>query len=393
MLRAGYGGVKAVPKRITLARCYSVSGSDRYALQLHNAQENVNTLLETHDRSSYVLAQYIPEPARNAFLAIRAFNLEVNKINDGGSNYGSVASQASSQLSKSMGISTADMKFKFWSDLMARVFTDDPHSEKDIGEPVAILLRDALRNDLNLDISYFHQFLQTRRHFLKNKTFNTIDDICAYGEGTYSQLNYQTQGLLLSPSISPSVISLLEHSTSLQSRISDIAAHIGQATAISAMILGLNYYATSRNQVTLPVNVMSKFDLSQEAVLRLTQGHIRDENEIKDIREKLKNVIYETATTSNDHMLTAREKLNQSRQEIIEIVKSNKQDKLLSQNSKKWRKWLPDVIFTPFMVSIPTTLYLQKLEKSDFDIFHPKMQQKEWRLAWRSFKDYHQRTI
>ncbi|ODV76793.1 uncharacterized protein CANTADRAFT_27565 [Suhomyces tanzawaensis NRRL Y-17324] len=361
-----------------------------YQAQLHNAVENVSVLLEKSDRSSYLLAQYIPEPARNAFLAIRAFNLEINKI-DGGNSPGSVSAKASQQMSGSLGVSTADLKFKFWSDSISRVFTDD--SDKDLGEPIAVLLRDAIRNDLNLDITYFHQFLQTRRHFLKNPSFRTVDDICSYGEGTYSQLNYLTQGLLLSPSILPSAINLLEHSPELQSQVSDIAAHIGQATAVSSMILGLKYYATTRNLVSIPIDLMTKFDLSQEDLLRITQGHIKDEDKIKDIREKLKNVIFETAITANDHILSARNKLAKVQELIVDVVKSNPRDEQLQKHSKKWRKNLPDVVFTPFMVAIPSTLYLQKLEKHDFDIFHPKLDQKEWRLAWTSFKNYYQRNI
>lgn len=394
MLRTGIKGpslrlLGEPARRVWVARSYSTPA---YEHQLFNAVEDINKLLETHDRSSYILAQYVPEPARNAFLAIRAFNLEINKINDGGANAMSKASKASSQLSNSMGISTSDMKFKFWSELLSRVFTN-PNSTKDLGEPIAILLRDALRNDLNLDISYFHQFLQTRRHFLKNKQFLSVDDICSYGEGTYSQLNYLTQGLLLSPSISPSAISLLEHSTSLQSKVSDIAAHIGQATAIGAMILGVNYYSTTRNQITLPVDLMTKFDLSQESILRITQGHLKDENEVKEVKEKIQNVVYETAVNANDHILSARDKLGKLRTEINQVVAENKNDKLIQQHHKKWRKSIPDVIFTPFMVSIPTTLYLQKLEAHDFDIFHPKLQQKEWRLPWVSFRNYYQRRI
>lgn len=378
--------------RFTSAKCWYSTGSNNYDLQLHSAREDINSLLEVHDRSSYILAQYIPEPARDAFLAIRAFNLEINKINDGGNNTNSVSSKASNQLSGSMGISTTDIKFKFWSDLLSRVFTD-PSSEKNLGEPIAILVRDALRNDLNLDLSYFHQFLQTRKHFLQTKSFQTVNDICSYGEGTYSQLNYLTQGLLLSPSISPSAISLLEHSTSLQSKVSDISAHIGQATAIGSMILGLKYYSSTRNQVTLPIDLMTKFDLSQESVLRLTQGHLKDEKDISDVREKLKNITYETAVTANDHILSARDKLDKSREEILSIVKSHPSDQVLQKHQKRWRKNIPDVVFTPFMVAIPTTLYLQKLEKYDFDIFHPKLQQKEWRLAWTSFRNYYQRRI
>ncbi|RCK62526.1 NADH dehydrogenase (ubiquinone) complex I, assembly factor 6 [Candida viswanathii] len=368
--------------------------SSNYQSILHNAQENVNQLLESNDRSSYILAQYMPEPVRNTFLAIRAFNLEVNKINEGGSNVLSRASKASSQMSNTLGISTADLKFKFWSDLLLRVFTEDSRTETDLGEPIAILLRDGLRKDFNLDISYFQKFLQTRRQFIKNSgSFQTVSDICSYGEGTYSQLNYLTQGLLLSPSISPSVIRLLEYSPELQSLISDIAAHIGQATAVSSMILGVPFYAQTRNQVTLPIDLMTSNDLSQESLLRLCQGHVSDSTEEAQIKEKLKEVVYQTAITANDHMITARDKLAKTRLTITEVLEAHPNDKLLVKQSKNWRKTIPDVIFTPMMVGIPTVLYLNKLEKCDFDLFNPKLKQKEWRLAWTSFRDYYRRTI
>ncbi|CAH6722602.1 hypothetical protein CLIB1444_10S02168 [[Candida] jaroonii] len=357
--------------------------SNGYQQVIFNAREDVNKLLESQDRSSYILAQYIPEPARDAFIAIRGFNLEINKIH--GNKTG-----ASTQLSSTMGLSTADMKFRFWNDILARIFTN-PMNDSNIGEPIAILLRDAIRNDLNLDIGYFHRFLQTRKHFVENTSFSTTNDICSYGEGTYSQLNYLTQGLLLSPNISPSVIKLLEESTVLQSLVSDISAHIGQATAIGSMILGMNFYA-SQNRITLPIDLMTKYDLSQETLFRLSQGHLNDESQISEAREQLKNILYEMATTANDHILTARDKLSKATTEIKDI-KNNTNDELIQKQFKNWKKGVPDVIFTPFMVGIPTVLYLNKLQKNDFDIFGKDLQKKEWRLAWTSFKNYYQRKI
>lgn len=352
-----------------------------YEQQLHNAVENVSALLETNDRLSYVLAQYIPEPARTTYLAIRGFALEVNKIAPGGA--------ALKQLSSTMGVSTADMKFKFWSDLVAKAFADSDN----IGEPTAFLLRDAVRNGLNLDVSYFHQYLQTRKQFLRGGVFGTTNDICLYGEGTYSQLNYATQALLLSPLIAPSVIHMLELLGPLQGKISEVAAHIGQATAVSLMLLGLNYYASSRNRVTLPVDLMTKFELSQEAVLRLAQGHVKGDAEAAEVKEKLQNVVFETAVTANDHLLAAREKMGQVKRDIHELVALRPRDELLQRTLKRWRRGVPDVVFTPFMLAIPTALYLQKLEKNDFDVYSPKLQQKEWRLGWRSFRAYYLRSI
>lgn len=395
-VRKSVGGVApSVNRPISMSLMSQRFMSDGgYASQLFNARENVNTLLETHDRSSYILAQYVPEPARDAFLAIRAFNLEINKINDGGANTKSVASRASSQLSSTLGVSTIDVKFKFWSDLLGQIF-NDPLLDRAVGEPIAILLRDALRQGLNLDITYFHQFLQTRRHFLRlgTSSFQSIDDICLYGEGTYSQLNYLTQGLLLSPSISPLVISLLEHSPDLQSIVGEISAHIGQATSISSMLLGATYYAKTRDQITLPIDLMTKYDISQESLLRLVQGHQSSNEEVEAIQMQLKNVVYDTAVVANDHIITARSKLQRAREQIESVVAENKSDEILQKYSSKWRRGIPDVIFTPFMVAIPTTLYLQRLERCDFDLFHKKLAQKEWRLAWRSYADYYKRTI
>lgn len=355
---------------------------------VHNAVENVLKLLESHDRSLYVLAQYIPEPARSAFLATRAFNIEINKISDGGSNTGSVTSRASSAMLAQMGALILDLKFKFWSDTLQKVFTggDAP------AEPIALLLRDSLENDINLNIDHFLRFLQTRKQFLRGTTFATTNDICAYGEGTYSQLNYQVQSALLSPLISPSVIKLLQHLMELQGLVRDVAAHIGQATAVSLMILGMQYYAQSQNRVTLPIDLMTKNDLSQEHLLRLVQGHISDTSEQEALRNKLKNVVFETAVTANDHILSARNKLDTIKQEVKKIA-GDTNDKLIRTQSKKWKGGVPDVIFTPYMVAIPTVLYLEKLQKLDFDVFAKKMQQKEWKLGYKSFRAYYSRLV
>jgi len=175
--------------------------------------------------------------------------------------------------------------------------------------------------------------------------------------------------------------------------VNDIAAHIGQATAVSSMILGVQYYGSQRNKVTLPVDLMTKYDLSQESLLRLCQGHVNDDNEVAEIKEQLKNIVFDTAVTANDHLLSARDKLSKCQAEIVEVVNANKQDKLVGSQFKKWKRNIPDALFTPFMVAIPTSLYLQKLQKCDFDIFHGKLQQKEWRLPWTSFRSYYQRKI
>lgn len=355
----------------------NVTGYRRLSYQtlVSNARQDITRNLETHDRSSYILAQYMPEPARDVFLATRGFNLEINKI----TNTSTVSAISNT------------MKFKFWSDMISTVFSN-PYSDSNPGEPIAILLRDGLRNELNVDIHYFHTFLQTRKRFIEGNSFQTVDDICSYGEGTYSQLNYQIQALLLSPSISPSTINLLQYSPKLQELATDIAAHLGQAAAVGSMILGMTFYA-SRDQVTLPIDIMTKYDLSQETFLRLTQGHIKDTQLLGETREKLENSLFEVATTANDHILTARDKFAKLKLEISHVVSANKNDGLIQKFHTQWKRGVPDVIFIPFMTSIPTVLYLKRLEKNNFDIFTSDMQKREWRLPWNSFRNYYLRKI
>lgn len=353
-----------------------------YDEQLQSARVNVKSALEKYDRSSFILSAYVPEPARDAFLAIKAFNVEISKINTR-NNFVNMG-----------GITSVDLKFKFWSDFLAKVFRN-PYNNDKITEPSMFLLRDALRNELTLNIDYFNTYLNSKKYFLQNSNFQDTDSICSYGEGTNSQLIYLQQALLLSPSISPSAISLLEESTYLQNLVSDIAAHIGQANAIASNLLSLKYYA-KQEQIVLPVDVMAEQELSQDSLI----GYINDQGKPDfqkniELEEKLKNVIFTVSTRANDHLLTSRYKLDKAKEEIQKIVNQTDND-LIQKYSKSWKKGVPDVIFVPFMNSIPAEIFINNLQKKDFNILDATLTNSNWnrwRIVWKSFYNYHQRLI
>lgn len=361
-----------VPKR---------SLSTAYSLQLEKARESCLRSLSSFDKSSYILSAYIPKPARDYFIAIRAFNIEISKI-------ASHDSQVDKQLHSSIGISSNDLRFKFWEDMLFKIF-QNPFSDQVIGEPVGLLLRDGVRNEFNLSPDGFNQMLTTRKHFLSNPSFQNIDAICSYGEGLYSQMNYLVQNLLISNQLSPSTIRLVEKSDGLQNLLTEISAHIGQATGIASIVVSTKYYAQNKNQINLPIDIMTKHGLSQEALLRLFQGH-------KDLDpesvSKLKDVIYESCITANDHLLTAREKLKRAKQEVSRIVNTTEDD-LILRKSKTWNKQFPDCLFVPLMSSIPLDGYLSQLEKNDFDIVSKNVENKYWRLVWSSYRNYRKRII
>ncbi|GMM36353.1 hypothetical protein DASC09_036780 [Saccharomycopsis crataegensis] len=355
---------------------------NRYSQQLESARTNVRSTLEKYDRSSFILSAYVPEPARDSFLAIRAFNVEVSKINLK-NNYANMG-----------GLTSVDLKFKFWSDFLSRVFRN-PNGNETITEPTMFLIRDSLKQGVSLNVDYFNTFLNSRKHWLEKPTFQDIDSICSFGEGTYSQLIYLQQSTLLSSHISPSAISLLEESPSIQNLTTDIAAHIGQANSIASTLLSLKYYA-KQELVPLPIDVMAEQDLSQDSLI----GYINEISKDKKVKnleleEKLKNVIFAVSTRANDHLLTGRYKLDKLKEEIKKVSASTNNE-LVSKYSKSWRGGIPDVIFVPFMNSIPVDIFIKNLQKKDFNILDDRItnsSMNRWRVVWNSFYNYYSRNI
>ncbi|GMF00021.1 unnamed protein product [Ambrosiozyma monospora] len=287
------------------------------------------------------------------------------------------------------------MKFAFWEEQIDKceMLEQDPNSPKVLtGEPATTLLSDSIRNGVNINLETLRQMVKSHQYFLKNeskKGFDTVENICSFGEGTNSQVNYAIQSALLSPSLkefSDFSIRLLElpESNDIRNNLSDISAHLGQATSVCSFVIALRYFVDTKGQLMLPLDILIKNKIPQEDVLRLIKNGQTGTPEVKDA---LKNAIFETCTTANDHILTARSKFDSLKQQINDVVKNSNDARLIS-HLKALNHGVPDCMFLPFMNGIPTILYLERLEKYDFDVLNPNLQFKEWRLAWRAFRSH-----
>lgn len=330
------------------------------ALSVESARAHCLNLLQTQDRSSYVLHSYVAPPARDAFLAIRAFNIDTAKIGD--------------TVSKA---EIAQFRFDFWRSTVQRVFAVKQSTQEVPQEPVAVLMAHALlQRDYPISMSkrFFITLLQTREKHVTNPPFRTIDSLASYGEGTHSQLNYLLQEILYS--VSPKTTTFLNEHPDIAEQCHDIAAHIGQATGIAAMLRGFSFYAT-RGFVPLPVQLLTKKDLSQDGVLRFLAGETDGVD--PQTAAKLSDIVFETATRANDHLISASSMLAQVKESLCNT--------------------LPDAIMVPALTSIPTKLFLERLEKYDFNIVHPELMKKgatggdNWKLPYRSYKAYKLRKI
>lgn len=317
------------------------------------------------DAPSYTLQPFVPAIARDTYLAIRALNVELARI-----------PEATSDTNISL------LRMQFWQRSLESLFAEGSPAQ----EPVARLLQNALLTqhgrDPSLNIhsikAWLSKILEARIHYVDDRPFPTLSALEAYAENTHSTLLY----VVLS-------------SMSMQSLAADhVASHIGKASGLATVLRGLPlvaFPATAhgpRNNaisghkfrpgtVNLPLDVMAECGVRQEDVLRYGNN-----------ADGLREVVFQIATRANDHLITAQTMVSNLRRgestgHDFEHHQENSHTQTigpeLMDNSDMMRS------FGVFMSAIPTKLWLERLQKCDFDVFHPDLRKRDWRLPWKAY--------
>lgn len=351
----------------------SSSNNQTRVLTLEAARNHGLKVLSEHDRSSYILHQYIHKQAQDAFLAIRLFNLDTARIGDTVTNK-----------------EIAKLRFDFWRRSIQEIFTvaaangaapleQSSRLKGSLGqEPIAILLNHALtQQNVTLSKRFFITLLQSRETYSTMPAFRNIDAMASYGEGTFSQILYLIQEA--SFSVAPKVTDFLAQYPELDDLSHNLVAHIGQASGIAGLLKGFRYYG-SRGSIVLPIDIMSKYNVSQHALTKLFQS-LADKSidltspEVVNLRKQLSDIVFETATRANDHIISA--------------------SAIVKELNTALRGSIPDAIFVPALNVVPTQLFLEKLEANNFDILEPKVLAagSDWKLPYRSYKAYKMRKF
>ena len=188
-----------------------------------------------------------------------------------------------------------------------------------------------------------------------------------------------------------------------------IASHIGKATGITAVLRGLPLLAFpgpanahsnqgqfggdvgSKRQgaVMLPLDIMAEAGVREEDVLRNGSS-----------AKGLRDAVFTVATRANDHLITASQMLSQiqaGQEEGHEFEHAGEEEHVYLPIRKEAAKETPaqevERAFGVFMPAISTRLWLDRLEKVDFDIFSPKLRVTDWRLPWRAWRGWRGRRI
>lgn len=322
---------------------------------------------------------FIPPHARDAYLALRAFNVDVARVADNTSH-----------------TSIGTMRMQFWRDTVSASLAGTPRKE-----PASILLahatqllHDQSNGKAKFSKNWLYRIINTREQHLGNPPFPTLASLEGYAENTYSTLLYLTLQALPMNSLTA------DH----------LASHIGKATGIATILRGLPLIAfpppppthhTSNAKggpltagpngaVLLPLDIMAQSDLQEERVLREGAS-----------APGLRDAVFTVATRANDHLITAREMLKNLRggedvghefEHLGDEEFSYSAANLASGNDKQ----LQDVekAFGVLMgPAVATSLWLERLEKCDFDVFDASLRRREWRLPWKGYWAFSRRKF
>ncbi|KAF4591404.1 squalene/phytoene synthase [Ophiocordyceps camponoti-floridani] len=303
------------------------------------------TQLQKSHHEAHLIHRFVPPPIQDAYAALRALNMELVRLPE--------------LVSKPI---MGEMRIKFWQDSLDRTFSDDPPRE-----PICVLLGQALRqleNRAGGDASrqsikfWISRLVRTRQRYMDNRPFPNLAALEDYAENTYSTLIYATLAFI------PLRSTQLDH----------LASHTPK---------GASAPSPRTPVLLLPLDVMSSAGVKEEDVFRSGPR-----------APGLQDAVFKVATRAHDHLLTAREMLarltrgedagHECEHGVVE------DDDVYGGGDDDVREGLRRC-FGVFLEAIPAGVYLDALEKVNFDPW--AVGSSGWRLPWRIWRALSKREL
>ncbi|KAJ5782732.1 hypothetical protein N7457_004506 [Penicillium paradoxum] len=351
-----------------------VQGAHKYCVALLSRFLTIRK----YDRPSYTLSTFIPRHAQSFYIALRALNVSLSMIPD-------------TTSSPTIGL----MRLQFWRDAVTKILAGTPPKE-----PVAILLASAIselhertQGRARISKGWLTRIINSREQTLTNDPYPNIAALESYSENTYSTLMYLTLSALPMASVTA------DH----------VASHIGKAVGITAVLRGLPFVAfpapaaqappggaanaigggTKQGAVMLPLDVMAQAGVKEEDVLRYGAQ-----------AEGLRDAVFTVATRASDHLITVQQMLSNLKagEDVghdFEHEGEEGHEYDVSSSARSGESPLDEInrAFGVFLPAVGTRLWLDRLEKQDFDIFSPELLKSDWRLPWKAYSAYRRRSL
>lgn len=204
----------------------------------------------------------------------------------------------------------AQMRLTFWKEAVDKIFKDCPPEH-----PISKEIHRALKKH-KLSKVYFNRLVTSRKTQSSENGFPSLEALEKYSEN----------------SVSPIFYLLLQAAGVQDVNIDHAMSHLGKAQGIANALRSVPHLARKADNVSfpLPIDLLMEHNVSSEAILR--GGN-----------ESLKEVTYKVASRGKLHL--------------------DKATSLMKGISRE--------VFLLFLPAVPVSGYLNKLQKVNFDIFHP----------------------
>ncbi|KAG6336051.1 hypothetical protein ID866_3024 [Astraeus odoratus] len=176
---------------------------------------------------------------------------------------------------------------------------------------------------------------------LFSPTHLTTESMTAHAESTSSTFFYAVLALL-----------------SQQSEVfSHAASHLGVANSFATFLRAFPFHV-SNGVMIIPAEITAKHRVNQQEVFTK-----------RETSKELEDAVFEFATIANDNLITAREMFQGTGGKV------------------------PQEVMPLFSAAVPTASILERLEAVNFNVFHPSLQARDWRLPWRVWRSYYKKRF
>ncbi|CAG0914941.1 unnamed protein product [Notodromas monacha] len=264
-----FGGIRRVILKMRRLLCVpGLVARKEFRWKSTSSWEYCVDLVKKGDYENYLCTLLLPETSRAASFAVRAFNIEVARV----------AAQTKDQQ-------RASMRLQFWKDTLEKVYSDGPVP----ATPVAVELKKALTKQ-KLSKQWLTRLIKARNTRAGDQPFRSVAEVEEYGEHVASSVNYLVleslgEAWIFQPSV----------------KVDHAASHLGKSQYFASLVRGIEPLAKS-GLVLLPMDLMAKHGVSQEAVARLVKGK-PDEKAAKGLTE----IAFELGSLSHQHLQKCRE--------------------------------------------------------------------------------------
>lgn len=211
-------------------------------------------LVRQYDYENFLCTLLLSNQSRPSAFAIRAFNIEVARIED--------------QVSDPR---LGQMRMKFWEDSVEKIFANDAPKH-----PVALELYRASKKH-KLSKRYLKRLITARADQLTSATFPNLEALEIYAENSVSSVYYL----------------LLEASGVENIHADHVASHLGKAHGITNLIRSVPHNV-QRKVMSLPQDILLQHNVAHEAIFRAK------------VTKEFKDVVFDVASRAKTHLDKAR---------------------------------------------------------------------------------------